>query len=125
MSRRRHVFAVVVAGVLVGVCDPFSAQSGDMPAAQITVVGNSVVRGVVTDIVNRQFEFAVALHRDTDNAVTQFGVIATEFVPTMQSAGVADFLDESVTSDESTGAEGHAHDELAWRLRHVRRSVLK
>ena len=192
MSQHYPVVAVVVASVVVGVCDPVAAQRPESPArsvAQVAVAGDAVVYGVVTDAAGRpldgamvsmlgtsattlavtdrdgryelsglppgpyllrahlqgyaahgrdfvelspagRLEYALTLRATPAGDAIEPEVIAAGFVAPAQGASAdgqgadtANTEDEDALTTEAT--PGHDHSELAWRLRHARRSVLK
>ena len=98
---QRVIIAAVAIGLL-GVCFQISAQSRDLPVHPMAV----------TDDVSRPLEGAI---------VPAFGQSST----TVQDIAADDSLNNQQPVDGITNGVGHSHSELAWRLRHARRSVLK
>ncbi len=98
---QRVIIAAVAIGLL-GVCFQISAQSRDLPVHPMAV----------TDDVSRPLEGAI---------VPAFGQSST----TVQDIAADDSLNNREPVDGITNGVGHSHSELAWRLRHARRSVLK
>ena len=100
-----HCHRVIISAVAIGllsVCFQISTESRDLP----------VNPTAVTDDVSRPFEGAI---------VPAFGQSST----TVQDIAADDSLNNREPVDGITNGVGHSHSELAWRLRHARRSVLK
>ncbi|MAG71983.1 MAG: TonB-dependent receptor [Vicinamibacterales bacterium] len=74
-------------------------------------------------------EYSLKLRAKSDGGATEPEVIAAGFIAAPQAASSADELGaEAANADGALTPEatpGHDHSELAWRLRHARRSVLK
>ena len=98
---QRVIIAAVAIGLL-GVCFQISAQSRDLPVHPMAV----------TDDVSRPLEGAI---------VPAFGQSST----TVQDIAADDLLNDRGSVDEIVNGAVHSHSELAWWLRHARRSVLK
>ena len=58
-------------------------------------------------------DFTITLVKSSESADT----------PVVLAAGIGPVVEEPVAEPETEGT--HEHDELAWRLRHLKRSVLK
>ena len=69
-------------------------------------------------------EQAFALRPLPDGAESEPEVLAAGFIADAQPEAVPE-APEELTSNGDTTDPGHDHSELAWRLRHVRRSVLR
>ena len=102
MNYCHRIIITAVASGLLGVCFQISAQSRDLPVNQMAV----------TDDVSRPLEGVI---------VPAFGKSST----TVQDIAADDLLNNRGPVDGITNGVGHSHSELAWRLRHARRSVLK
>ena len=102
MNHCHRVLTAAVASGLLSVCFQISTESRDLPVHPLAV----------TDNVSRPLEGAI---------VPAFGQSST----TVQDIAADDSLNNREPVDGITNGVGHSHSELAWRLRHARRSVLK
>ena len=100
-----HCHRVIISAVAIGLlsaCFQISTESRDSPVHPMAV----------TDDVSRPFEGAI---------VPAFGQSST----TVQDIVANDLLNDREPVDEIANGAGHSHSELAWWLRHTRRSVLR
>ncbi|HJO17840.1 MAG: hypothetical protein QF507_06735 [Vicinamibacterales bacterium] len=102
MNHCHRVIIAAVASGLLSVCFQISTESRDLP----------VNPTAFTDAVSRPFEGAI---------VPAFGQSNT----TVQDIVANDLLNDREPVDEIANGAGHSHSELAWWLRHTRRSVLR
>ena len=102
MNHCHRVLTAAVASGLLSVCFQISTESRDLPVNPTAVI----------DDVSRPFEGAI---------VPAFGQSST----TVQDIVANDLLNDREPVDEIANRPGHSHSELAWWLRHARRSVLK
>ena len=102
MNHCHRVIIAAVASGLLRVCFQISTESRDLP----------VNPTAFTDGVSRPFEGAI---------VPVFGQSNT----TVQDIVANDLLNDQEPVDEIANGARHSHSELAWWLRHTRRSVLR
>ncbi|MBE56565.1 MAG: hypothetical protein CL479_08370 [Acidobacteria bacterium] len=102
MNHCHRVLTAAVASGLLSVCFQISTESRDLPVNPTAVI----------DDVSRPFEGAI---------VPAFGQSST----TVQDIVANDLLNDREPVDEIANRPGHSHSELAWWLRHARRSVLR
>ena len=102
MNHCHRVIIAAVASGLLSACFQISTESRDSPVHPMAV----------TDDVSRPLEGAI---------VPAFGQSST----TVQDIVANDLLNDREPVDEIANRPGHSHSELAWWLRHARRSVLR